>query len=286
MSHLKPGTIVELPVKKDEKTTYILENDVRLPKERGSDALNSGDKVTVFLYEDKKGQLTASSTLPDVSLDSYGWVEVADVVDRLGVFIHIGLPKDVLVSKDDLPLHTSVWPKRGDHLFVRLDHDRRGKLTAKPVTEEIIDQERDRAPKELMNQPASGHVYKAAKIGSFIITEEGYRGFIHHTERKEEPRLGQWVKGRVIAVKEDGTLNISLRPLILESRDEDAELLLTRIKENGGKIPLTDKSSPEDIREILNLSKAAFKRAMGKLLKEKKVTQTDGYTYLVEEQED
>ncbi|WP_416150570.1 S1 RNA-binding domain-containing protein [Salipaludibacillus sp. HK11] len=285
MEKLTPGMIENFIVERVIDTGYVLKLDkheVLLHKNEATEELINGQEVDAFLYEDKKGKIVASMKLPEVTLETYDWVQVVDVVEKLGVFVHIGLPKDILVSADDLPLLPEVWPKRGDHLFVTLDHDRRGKLIAKPVTEEIIDQERDQAPKDMLNETKSGHIYRASKIGSFLITEEGYRGFIHESERKQEPRLGQLVKGRVIAVKDDGTLNMSLKPLILESRDQDAQQLLDEIEKNGGKIPFTDQSTPDEVRERFHLSKAAFKRAMGKLLKENKVVQSNGATHIID----
>jgi len=114
-----------------------------------------------------------------------------------------------------------------------------------------------------------------------MITEEDYRGFIHHTERKQEPRLGQLIQGRVIEVKEDGTLNVSLRPLKQHSMGEDADAILELLEESDGMIPFSDKSDPEDIRGTFNISKAAFKRALGMLMKENKIEQRDGNTYLL-----
>ncbi|UJW57843.1 hypothetical protein HXZ66_10710 [Bacillus sp. A116_S68] len=285
MPQLTPGSIVRLTVDSVIATAYILKGshgDVILPKRTTEQAFQEGEEVEVFLYEDKQGRLTASATLPTVTLDAYDWAEVVEKVEHLGVFVNIGIEKDILVSKDDLPFHKSVWPQKKDHLFVCLINDKKGKLMAKPISETIINKERDKAPKDMLHQPVSGHVYRASKIGSFIITEEGYRGFIHHSERKKEPRMGQSVKGRVIDVKDDGTLNISLRPRLIESRDEDAEHLLNYLQNNDGEIALTDKSSPDEIKEVLHISKAAFKRAVGKLLKEKKITQENGVTRLIE----
>lgn len=168
-------------------------------------------------------------------------------------------------------------------MFVTLVLDKKGRLLAKPVTEEIIEQERDRAQNHLKGGDISGRVYRSTKVGSFIISEEGYRGFIHHTERKEEPRLGEWVKGRIIEVKEDGTVNVSLRPVKQEGMEQDAEDILNYIKEQGGSIPFTDKSDPEEIKQVFKISKASFKRALGKLMKEGLVEQKDGRTLIKEQ---
>src|SRR5699024_5231278 len=112
------------------------------------------------------------------------------------------------------------------------------------------------------------------------ISEDMYRAFLHHTERDREPRLGQFVTGRIIEVKEDGTVNISLKPLKQDRIDDDAEVILTYLKENDGVIPFTDKSDPNDIRKTFNFSKSAFKRALGRLMKNEKVEQKEGKTYL------
>ena len=101
---------------------------------------------------------------------------------------------------------------------------------------------------------------------------------MHESERSVEPRLGELVKGRVIGVKEDGSLNGSLLPRTHERLDEDAEGILTYLESRGGSMPYWDKSDPEDIQKRFGMSKAAFKRALGRLMKEGKVSQADGWT--------
>lgn len=121
--------------------------------------------------------------------------------------------------------------------------------------------------------------YRLLPVGSFFIsTPQGYRVFVHHTEQLAEPRLGEEVEIRVIGVKEDGSLNGSMLPRKQERLGDDAETVYRYIQQAGGKMPFTDKSSPDEIFEMFNLSKAAFKRALGKLMKEGKVEQKDGWT--------
>ena len=91
------------------------------------------------------------------------------------------------------------------------------------------------------------------------------------------------VSGRVIGVRPDGVLNVSLKPRAYEAIGDDAEMILAylrRAKEN--KMPYTDKSEPEAIKEMFGISKGQFKRAMGHLLKAKLVEQKEGFTYLIE----
>ncbi|RLL46747.1 hypothetical protein D8M04_05965 [Oceanobacillus piezotolerans] len=284
MHTLKIGTVETMTVLRKIETGYVLEKDgeqALLHHNEAKEELEENEQVTVFLYNDKKGNIAATTTLPTIRMDSYDWAEVVEVSPRLGgVFVQIGIAKEMLVSKDDLPLYESVWPKVGDKLFVTLGLDQKGRLLAIPATEGIIYREIELAPEDLLNSQVTGHVYHTSREGTAIITKENYRGFIHHFERKSEPRLGELVTARVIEVKHDGTLNLSLRPLKQHGMMEDADLILEHLQVNNGIIPFSDKSEPEDIRGTFEISKAAFKRALGKLMKEGKIEQRDGKTYL------
>lgn len=277
------GTIQTMNVLRKIDTGYVLKKEMDealLHHNEAKKELEENETVDVFLYNDKKGNVTATTALPSVQMDAYDWAEVVEVIPKLGAFVHIGIAKEMLISIDDLPLYEDVWPKPGDKLFVTLGKDQNGRLLAIPATEGVIASEIELAPEELMNKSISGYVYFTSREGTAIITENEYRGFIHHTERKEEPRLGELVHGRVIEVKEDGTLNVSLRPRKQESLGEDADAILTHLQANDGVIPFNDKSDPEDIHGTFNISKAAFKRALGRLMKQGKVEQLNGKTYL------
>lgn len=283
MNTLRIGTVQTMNVLRKIETGYVLAKDgeeALLHHNETDHELEENQDVEVFLYNDKKGNIAATTTIPTVQMDAYDWSEVVEVIPKLGAFVNIGIGKEMLVSVDDLPLFEDVWPKVGDRLFVTLGKDQRGRLLALPATEGVIAREVELAPDELLNQPISGTVYHTSREGSAILTEDNYRGFIHHTERKTEPRLGELVHGRVIEVKFDGTLNISLRPLKQHSMGDDADAILEHLEGHEGIIPFSDKSDPDDIRGTFNISKAAFKRALGKLMKEGKIEQRDGNTYL------
>ncbi|MDC3416236.1 S1 RNA-binding domain-containing protein [Aquibacillus salsiterrae] len=283
VNELKVGTIHNLKVLRKIDTGYVLSNgekEVLLHHNDTAQPLNEEQEIEVFLYHDKKGNLVATTSIPTVGFDSFDWAEVVEVVKGLGVFVDIGMTKEVLVSNDDLPMLEKVWPNVGDMLYVALGTDKKGKLIAEPVRESDFGDDWPKAPESLFNQPIAGRVFRSSKEGAVIITEEGYRGFIHHSERNQDLRLGEWVEGRVIKVKDDGTLNLSLLPLKQERRGEDAELILEFIQNNDGVMSLNDKSTPEEIEAAFHISKSAFKRALGKLMKEKQVEQRDGKTFL------
>ena len=288
MTPLPIGTVKRMTVLRKIDTGYVLEKEGQtalLHHRETKEELEENEEVDVFLYNDKKGNLAATAVIPKIQRGIYDWAEVTNAISGLGVFVHIGIGKEMLVSADDLPPFERVWPKPNDKLYVTLGLDRRGRLLAIPATEHEMNRLFSPAPPEMLYQPVSGRIFRTSREGSVMITEENYRGFIHHTERKEEPRLGELVHGRIIDVKENGTINVSLRPQKEKSMTDDAEAILRHLEKLNGVIPFDDRSDPEDIRATFGISKAAFKRALGKLMKEGKAEQRDGHTYLLEKKE-
>ncbi|QHE51560.1 S1 RNA-binding domain-containing protein [Pontibacillus sp. HMF3514] len=286
MNTIEVGTVGTFTVARTIEHGYVLTDgreEVMLHFNDAVEEVEVDEELEAFLYHDKQGKMVATTYIPEIDFDTYAWCEVVDVVNNLGVFVDIGIPKHILVSMDDLPPKKSLWPFVHDELYVRLDLDKSNRLIAKPATENIVEYEAEPAPEDLLHKPISGRVYRLNPEVSAIFTEEGYQGFIHHTERKEEPRLGEWVKGRVIEVKGVGSLNVSLRPVKEEALGEDAEQILRYLEKNGGEMPFTDKSDPDAIRDTFKISKAAFKRAIGTLMKQKKVKQENGKTFLISE---
>lgn len=283
MSQLKPGTVVTLKVAREVDFGYFLTNgteEVLLHKSEQKGKLQLEEDVRVFLYLEKLGRLAATMAIPVVQIGTYGWCKVVEVKESLGVFVNIGISKDILIYKDDLPKLREVWPVVGGRLYITLKTDKNGRLLGKLATETVMEKQFKKADRSVFNQNVRGYVYRTLYSGSFIITEEGYRGFIHHSQRKTEPHLGDEVSGRVIDVKEDGTINVSLLKRGYESIAEDAEKIFMYLQERGGRMPYTDKSQPEDIEKRFAMSKGAFKRALGRLMKEGKIDQEDGWTHI------
>ncbi|WP_078381457.1 CvfB family protein [Sutcliffiella halmapala] len=284
---METGIVLELTVDRETPLGYMLtdgEETILLHKNEATRELQQDESVEVFLYSDNKSRVTATMTVPK-GLDGHEWVEVVEVLQGLGVFINIGIAKDALIPEEDLPLHQNVWPQVGDLLLCRVKTDRRGKLIGKLASQDVMLDRSIQAPTTILNQNIQGTIYRVLKVGSYMVTNEGYVGFIHNSERKVEPRLGQIVEGRIIDVKDDGTINVSLLPRKQDAMDDDSQAILDYLELRGGTMPYSDKSSPEDIKEQFLISKAAFKRALGKLLKEGIVTQKDGWTFKKNENE-
>ena len=276
------GQTITLEIARKADFGYFLSDgneDVLLHNNEAKHDYEIGDQVEVFLFHDSHGRLTASTTIPEITVGRYAWVKVADTNPKIGVFLDIGIQKDLLLGADDLPVHKSVWPKPGDLVCVTLRVNRNYLLYARLASDQIIQSISVKATRENFNKNVQGHIYRTAKVGSWIYTIEGYKGFIHESERQEEPRLGEMVEGRIIDVKEDGTINVSLLARKEESQDRDAERVFEYLMSRNGAMPFNDKSMPEEINERFNMSKGAFKRALGLLMKEGRVYQEGSWTY-------
>ncbi|MGY8609268.1 S1 RNA-binding domain-containing protein [Bacillus altitudinis] len=279
---MRPGEQLTLQIDNEMEYGYFLtdgEDSVLLHRSEMTEDIGDRDEVEVYLYVDHEERLAATMKIPKINAHTYDWVEVVDVVEDMGAFVDIGLSKDALVAIEHLPPFEEAWPKKGDKLYCMLKVTSYGRMFAKPATEDVISELFTEAPETLMNKEMTGTIYRLIATGSFMLTDTGVRGFIHRTERKEEPRLGSTVTGRVIAVKEDGTVNVSLLPRKQDALSVDAEEILTYMRTRNGAMPYGDKSDPEDIRERFQMSKAAFKRALGHLMKNDLVYQKEGWTY-------
>ena len=177
---------------------------------------------------------------------------------------------------------SEVWPEPGDHLYMTLRTDRNGDLFGRLITEEKVNEMYEGALEDMFNKNILARPYRLLPVGSFLIgVDNPYRIFVHESEMKSEPRLGQDVQVRIIDVKEDGSLNGSLLPRKHERLGDDADKIFAYLESVGGKMPFGDKSSPEEIQEMFGMSKGAFKRALGTLMKARKIMQKDGWTELV-----
>lgn len=287
MNALEPGTVVTLRVDRDAPFGYFLtngEDEVLLHTNEIEDGFDPEGDVTVFLFQDHQGRLAASMKIPTVQIDSYDWATVVEIKHDLGAFVDIGISKDILVSKDDLHEVWDLWPEPGDQLYVSLRIDKNGRLFGKLATEDVIRSISKPATRKDFNKNITGTVYRLLMVGSFMISEEGYLGFIHESERTREPRVGEKVQGRIIDVKDDGTVNVSLLGRSHEIMGDDASKIYQYLESRGGAMPYWDKSTPDDISARFEMSKAAFKRALGKLMKEGKIYQEDGWTYFKKEE--
>lgn len=234
-----------------------------------------GDEVRGFLYDDKQHNREMTQFLPFAQKDQYGWGKVTEVKYNLGVFVDIGLPdKDVVLSVDDLPFDKDRWPRKDDQLLVHLVTDEKDRVWAKLADENIFEQLSAHFPNDMENKNIFGTVYASRELGAFVITKEYYLGFVHSSQMARPLRLGEQFKGRVVGISQYGRLNLSSLPRAFEEIDDDAQMVLMSLRRMKTKtLPFYDKSDAQEIKNYFGISKSAFKRALGHLLKGKYITE-------------
>ena len=282
MNHLL-GTVFTGIVINENEESYFIQKDgmtFALAKSEGEHTLGEG--VQGFGFIDAKHNLKLTTNLPKIRVGHYAFGTVKAVRRDLGVFVDIGLEdKDIVVSLDDLPTMKELWPKEGDRLSIGIRVDDKNRMWGELSTESMIRSMARLAKPEMQNKDITGTVFRLKVVGTYVLTEDYQIGFIHPSERFNEPRLGQIVQARVIGIRPDGVLNLSLKPRAHEAIEPDAMMILTFLERSSdGSIPYTDKSSPEVIQSVFGISKGQFKRAMGNLIKQGKIEQVDGFTRL------
>jgi len=247
-----------------------------------------GDMVEVFLFYDSEDRICATMNKPYITLGEMARLAVADVHPKLGCFLEMGLGRQLLLPLSELPEKLEYRPLPGDEVFVILTHDKSGRQIAKLAQEPDLAPLTFHAPASWKNQWVEGWVTKSLQMGSFVIIDGGVVGFgayglIPSTERATALRLGERVRARVTFIREDGRVNLSMHQQKEHGRIEDSERILEFLKERpSGGMPYSDETEAELIRNRFGISKGAFKRALGKLMREGLVVQQGSWTYLTE----
>lgn len=255
-------------VKKVEFGVYLAEGmeeqeKVLLPKKQVPEGCEIGDTIDVFLYRDSQGRYISTVNQPYITLGETALLTVKEV-SKIGAFLDWGLEKDLLLPFKEQTMKV----KAGDTCLVALYIDKSSRLCA---TMKVYHYLATPAPYHTGDR-VSGIVYDVTEdFGVYVAVDNRYSARIPKKEVFTKLRIGDVVEGRVTQVKPDGKLDLSLREKAYLQMDKDMETVLQLLEEYGGKLPFTDKASPEIIKEKAALSKNAFKRAVGHLMKEGKV---------------
>ncbi len=241
-----------------------VENKILLPKNQVPAGTKIGDSFTVFVYKDSEDRPIATTTKPLIELGQLAVLEVVET-SQIGAFLNWGLAKDLLLPFKE---QTSKVEK-GDKILVCLYIDKSKRLCA---TMRIYSHLSAKHP-YCKNDHVTGTVYQINKgLGAFVALDNKYYGLVPTKELFTFLKPGDVVEGRITGIREDGKCYVSLREKSYKQMDTDSRLLFERLEKAGGFLPFHDKSDPEDIKRQLGLSKASFKRAVGRLLKEGKIT--------------
>lgn len=245
----------------DSKNVVLLPGK-QLPKEA-----SAGDKVQVFIYRDSKDRLIATVNKPYMELGEIARLKVVSV-SKIGAFLDWGLEKDLFLPFKE---QTSKI-RKNDYCVVKLYVDKSQRLCASMKVYDLMEAP---TPYKTGDQ-VKGVIYQLSEtLGALVAVDMRYHGLIPLKELFGEHRVGDLVEARVTKVREDGRLNLSIREKAYRQMDLDAETVYKRIQERGGHLPFNDKAAPMVIEREFGLSKNAFKRAVGRLLKAGKIRITD-----------
>ena len=253
------------------------ESTVLLPKKELPENLREGDEIEVFLYKDSSDRLIATTRQSALTLHQTALLKVREV-SKIGAFLDWGLEKDLL-----LPFHEQTRRvQAGEEVLAALYIDKSGRLAA---TMNVYPYLRTDSP-YLPDQTVQGRIYeKSDNFGVFVAVDDCYSALIPKQEEAGDLRIGDVIRARVTKVRPDGKLNLAVRRKAYLQLDADAELILKGIDEYEGVLPFDDKVSPEIIKREFGLSKNAFKRAVGHLMKQGLVRIGDRRIYRLENPE-
>ncbi|MCR5757524.1 MAG: RNA-binding protein [Selenomonas sp.] len=281
-----PSTVATLKVVREAEMGVFLDgetgntnDDILLHKNQQTAPVHVGDAVEVFLYLDPNRKLTASMRLPKMKEGQIARLKVINV-SRDGAFVDVGAERGIFMPYAGM----RGRPQIGEVVWAKLYTDKSGRLAVTMEVEDEMRRASQPAKGVRKGQMVRGAIYNYTDAGAFLFSEERYIVFIANKEMNPQarPRVGEVVTARVTYIRDDGRLNASLRESKEKALLSDADKILALLRNRNGKMPYSDESSPEVIRDKFGISKAAFKRALGHLLREKRIVEEDGWTYLKE----
>ncbi|ENA29654.1 hypothetical protein HMPREF1487_07908 [Pseudomonas sp. HPB0071] len=241
-----------------EQDGEILLPNRYIPKDQPNEA---GDWINVFVYLDSEDRIIATTQKPKVQVGQFASLKVVEV-NRIGIFLDWGLPKDLLLphSEEKRPLQV------GDYCVVYVYIDQR---THRITATARLDRYLDTVPASYTSgQAVDLLVAEQTPMGFKAIIEGKHWGLIHQNEVFKFLRSGMQEKGFIKEVRPDGKISLSLQPLGRQAVDALGQQILGLAKARNGVLEVSDKSSPELISKLFGVSKGTFKKAIGGLYKQ------------------
>lgn len=249
---------------------------VLLPAKEVPEGTKTGDRMEVFLYLDSQDRRIATCRTPRAGLGEVAVMHVKEV-SRIGAFLDWGLEKDLLLPFKEQTRRVS----QGEDVLAAVYLDKSGRFCATMNVYEYL--HTDSPYKK--DDHVTGTIYETSgDFGVFVAVDNCYSGLIPRREAAGKYRIGDSIRMRVTAVKPDGKLDLSPNERVEVQMDKDAELVMKVIDEFEGVLPFGEKVSPEIIKREFGISKAAFKRALGRLYKQGRIQITESRIYKADRQ--
>ena len=239
------------------------EERVLLPVKEVPDETEIGDRIEVFLYLDSKDRMIATRREPYAELGGIAVMEVKEV-SNIGAFLDWGLEKDLLLPFKEQSRRVA----QGEKVLAAVYLDKSRGFCATMNVYEYLETD---SPYQ-KDDRVTGTIYETeGNFGVFVAVDNRYSGLIPKREAAGSYRIGDTIQVRVTAVKPDGKLDLSPNERVEVQMDKDAERVMKVIEEYEGVLPFGEKVSPEIIKREFGISKAAFKRAVGRLYKQGRI---------------
>jgi len=242
------------------------DEDVLLPNKYCPEEYEIGDMIEVYVYRDYDERKIATDIIPKIFLHEFALLECA-AVSEFGAFMDWGMEKHLMVpfKEQRQKLEEGRW------YVVYLDiDDKTDRLYASNRLEKWLDNSELTVE---VGQEVDLVVMSKSELGYSVIVNHQHKGLVYDNEVFQELHIGDVLSGYVKAIREENKLDISLQPIgYLNAKEAHTELIERVLKEHQGFLPISDKSSPDVISDYFGLSKKAFKKALGALYKERKVS--------------
>ncbi|MEA2068388.1 MAG: S1-like domain-containing RNA-binding protein [Verrucomicrobiota bacterium] len=248
--------------------------EILMPKRYVSKDWKPGDSVDVFVMLDSEDRLTATTLRPKAQVGEFALLRAVDVTD-IGAFLDWGMPKDLFVPFRE----QRVKMRQGESYIVHIYFDRAsGRIAASSKLDKYLESSKrfykNGEEVDLMIWQKTDLGYKA------IINNERW-GMVFHNEIFQAMQRGARIKGFIKQVRPDGRIDLCLHKPGYEKVTDLTDRILNHIKGQGGFMPVTDKSPPEEIYGLFGVSKKTYKKAIGALYKKRLITFEEGGTRLV-----
>lgn len=260
-----------LKVREWDENGAILEDQeqdtIFLPNQYMTRAVETGEELEVFVFIDNIEERIATMDLPAFEVDSFACLSVK-AVESYGVFLDGGLPKDIF-----LPNKLAIYKKfeLGEKRLVYISTD---PLNGKMVASEKLSNFLSEDPVEYAyNQEVDLRIWRKTPLGYRVIINDETEGMLFKNQVFRRINIGESCKGYIKDIREsDGKIDVSLsKQGFKEHIDENQKVILEKLKEQGGSLPLNDKSAPDLIYAELQMSKKNFKKAIGALYKKRQI---------------
>ena len=238
------------------------DNDVLLPNKYLTDDIHLDDDVDVFLYRDSEDRLVATTEIPLVSIGGFAFLKIKEV-NFYGAFADWGLEKDLMIPFKEQ--HVQLLENQYYLTSLKLDEST-DRLYG---TTKVIKLFSKCTDESIMDGPVPILIGDTTDLGVKVIVDDQYQGLIYHNDVSRVIKRGQYTTGYVYTVREDGKLDVRLEKAGYDAKIEDFSERILDLLQKQQSLPLTDKSDPELIREMVGMSKKAFKQAVGKLYKDR-----------------